>query len=264
MSIERDRINRVPSQENAIGTTHNSLAFALPTIRELVSSREPILPPKSPLTGLPDLQRFPDTFGYPAIWGGSGKDEQQLDETPEPEPSRFDNMTDDQLQEWTDTWTKPTQSLALLSFLSSVEERRELARILRDEMETDTIERAEAVLSDSEHEPMTLEKLNAWVESLRPLEELGIQLPPLVTQDELTEMAKQRANEPPKDVGLIDDFYTWQLEMLACADDVRERVIRSLPEYRNLPDDAFHREMGTRQEARRKQKEENRRKFSDG
>lgn len=35
--------------------------------------------PPNPHTGFPDFTRFPNTDGYPAIWGGSGREEGQPD-----------------------------------------------------------------------------------------------------------------------------------------------------------------------------------------
>lgn len=260
MSIERDRINRVPSQENAIGTTHNSLAFALPTIGELVSSREPILPPKSPLTGLPDLQRFPDTFGYPAIWGGSGKDEQQLGETPEPEPSRFDHMTDEQLRAWTDTWTEPVRFIALAIHLSSPKERHNDHEDLLDEMELERIVEVEDILHPPPAHEINLaddeEYRDKIKESIwRSGERLGI-------TSSRTEFGKNDEEEEDRrghrvqDVG-VEDINKWHLELLTCAEDVRERVVRSFPEYRDLSDDEFQQAMESDREVLRIDREYN-------
>jgi hypothetical protein len=59
-------------------TIKEQLASPLPH-EHVVFSAEPH--PPSPVTGLPDMQRFPDTYGYPAISGGT-HDRENPFETP--------------------------------------------------------------------------------------------------------------------------------------------------------------------------------------
>src|SRR5262245_31127889 len=120
MGAEHDPFHRDSNQP------HKTPDFAahLP----LVPPELDALPAKSPYTGLPDLDRFPATFGYPPISGGSGRDEQEGGSPSDALP--YGSMPLEELGALTRTWTEPIKRMVIDTRLMSSERRAGLERVI--------------------------------------------------------------------------------------------------------------------------------------